>query len=88
MTLVKYSTVIDFLSENEKLLLEHESFHNLILGLAYGIRDQKIETLEPLYYSLKNTENTIIASILRSHSDRPLVITEMSHALAPKSLDT
>jgi ribosomal protein S18 acetylase RimI-like enzyme len=77
MILVQYDNINDFLLNNEELLLERESFHNLILGLAYGIRDKKIEDSGPLYYSILDENNLVIASALRSNEDRPLILTEM-----------
>lgn len=77
MKLVKHDNVQDFLIKNEELLLKKESFHNLILGLAYSIRDKKIEPTGPLYYSILDENNIAIAAALRSHSDRPFIVTEM-----------
>ena len=78
MKLAKHNNINDFLLKNETLLLERESFHNLILGLAYSIRDKKIEVTGPLYYSILNESNQVIASALRSNDDRPFIVTEMS----------
>lgn len=77
MKLVKHDNVQDFLINNEELLLKKESFHNLILGLAYSIRDKTIEPTGPLYYSIIDKNNIVIAAALRSHSDRPFIVTEM-----------
>lgn len=77
MKIIKYQNIEEFLNANEALLLEKESFHNLILGLAYGIRNKKIKTTKPLFYSIKENEK-VIACALRSNSDKPLIVTEMS----------
>jgi len=76
MKIIKYDNVSDFLSNNEELLVKKESFHNLILGLAYNIRDKKVEPTAPLYYSIQ-MNGEIIGGALRSHHDKPLIITEI-----------
>jgi predicted GNAT family acetyltransferase len=78
MKIIKHQDIEEFLNANEQLLLKKESFHNLILGLSYGIRNKKIETTEPLFYSIKENEE-VIACALRSNSDKPLIVTEMSN---------
>lgn len=77
MKLIQYDNINDFILHNEKLLLERESFHNLILGLAYSIRDKKLEVNSPLYYSVLDEHNQVTASALRSNEERPLIVTEM-----------
>lgn len=76
MKIIKHSNVEDFLSHNEEFLLKKESFHNLILGLAYNIKNKKIEPTSPLYYSITMNEK-IIGGALRSHDDRPFIVTEV-----------
>jgi predicted GNAT family acetyltransferase len=76
MQIIKHNDIKSFLIANEVLLLKNESFHNLILGLAYNIRDQKLELTDPIYYSIKNGDE-VIACALRSNSDRPLIVTKM-----------
>lgn len=76
MKIIKHDSVDDFLAMNEELLLAKESFHNLILGLAYGIRDHKVEPSLPLYYSIESN-GKVIACALRSNHDRPFIVTEM-----------
>lgn len=76
MNIIKHDNINDFLSDNEELLLKKESFYNLILGLAYNIKDKKIEPSEPLYYSIA-ANGKIIGAALRSNSARPLIITEL-----------
>lgn len=80
MKLIKHNCVQDFLAESEELLLKKESFHSLILGLAGNIRDQKLETTDPLFFSIRDDENRSIAAALRSNIDKPFVITEMPKA--------
>jgi predicted GNAT family acetyltransferase len=76
MKITKHENIDDFLVKTEKLLLEKESFHNLILGLAQGIQLKKIEPQLPLYYSVEDQGKTIAAA-LRSNAERPFVVTEM-----------
>lgn len=76
MKLIKHGHCEDFLSHNEELLLKNESFHNLMLGLAYGIRDKKVDTNEPLFYSITDGQE-VIACALRSNKEKPLIITKM-----------
>lgn len=76
MKIIKHDDVNDFLSDTEELLLKKESFHNLILGLAYNIREKKVEPSVPLYYSIE-MDGKIIGGVLRSHHDKPLIITEI-----------
>ena len=76
MKIIKHDSVDDFLSMNEEFLLAKESIHNLILGLAYSLRDKKLEPSDPLYYSIES-KGKIVASVLRSNYDKPLIITEM-----------
>lgn len=83
MNLIKHDNINDFLLNNEELLLRSESFHNLILGLAYSIRDKKIEVSEPLYYSIFDDNNLVVAAALRSNADRSIIVTEM----LPKAVD-
>ncbi|MBC7537761.1 MAG: GNAT family N-acetyltransferase [Bacteriovorax sp.] len=77
MKILKHQNVDEFLSYNEELLLKKESVYNLILGLAYGIQNKKIEPTEPLFYSLIENKK-VVACALRSNSDKPLIVTEMS----------
>ncbi|MDD4976788.1 MAG: GNAT family N-acetyltransferase [Bacteriovorax sp.] len=76
MKLIKHNNCEDFLAHNEELLIKNESFHNLMLGLAYGIRDKKFETNEPLFYSITDGFE-VIACALRSNKDKPLIVTKM-----------
>ena len=78
MQIIQYREIQDFLNENEALLIQNESFHNLMLGLAYAIRDKKIETTMPLFYSISEGQD-VIACALRSNDDRPLIVTHMPH---------
>jgi RimJ/RimL family protein N-acetyltransferase len=78
MEVITFSNCEDFLNINEKLLLKNESFHNLILGIAYNIRDKKIEATEPLFFTIKN-KDIVVACALRSNSEKPLALTEMSN---------
>ena len=74
--IIQHQDYNEFLINNEDMLLKKEGFHNLILGLAYSIRDKKIEPSKPLYYSLTE-DGKVIACALRSNTDRPLIVTEM-----------
>ena len=80
MKINQYDNVYDFLNECEDLLLKKESFHNLILGLAYAIRDHILEATEPLYFAIKDKNNVTIAAALKSNVERPFVITKMISA--------
>lgn len=80
MKIIKHISIEDFLAKSEELLLAKESFHNLILGLAYALRDKKMEPSKPLFYSIER-DGKIVASALRSNHDRPFIITEMSSEL-------
>lgn len=77
MKILKHTTCEEFLVYNESLLLKNESLNNLILGLAYMIKNKKMETTEPLYYSIVKNE-IVIGCALRSNVDKPLVITAMA----------
>ena len=77
MKIIQYDNLYDFLNDCEELLLNKESFYSLILGSAYGIRDQIIEPTEPLYFTIKDKNNVTVAAALRSNVERPFAITEM-----------
>jgi hypothetical protein len=79
MEIITHLNCEDFLNSNEELLLKKESFHNLILGIAYNIRDKKIEVTEPLFFTIKN-KDVVIACALRSNFEKPLALTEMSNS--------
>lgn len=56
--------------------MQKESFYNLPIGLALGIKNGSVEPVAPLYYSLIENNQTV-GCALRSHADRPLILTEM-----------
>lgn len=78
MHIIIHQNIQSFLNTNEELLLKQESFHNLLLGLAYNIRDQNPELIKPLYYSI-TVDDKVVACALRSTSDKPLIVTEMPY---------
>ncbi|MBC7712439.1 MAG: GNAT family N-acetyltransferase [Rhizobacter sp.] len=73
--IITHNSLQNFLAANEELLLAQESFHNLILGLAYGIRDGKVITSGPLYFSIEEN-GKVIACALRSNVERPFIVTQ------------
>jgi ribosomal protein S18 acetylase RimI-like enzyme len=77
MELIKHSHPEEFIAMNEAFLSQKESFHNLKLGLVYGIKAKTIVDTAPLYYSLVEN-NKSIGCAVRSNSDRPLTISEMT----------
>ncbi|MBY0413699.1 MAG: GNAT family N-acetyltransferase [Bdellovibrionales bacterium] len=79
MRLIKHSTSEEFIEMNEKFLIQKESFHNLKLGLVYGIKAKTIIDTAPLYYSIVDGEQSSGCAV-RSNNDRPLTISEMSKA--------
>ncbi|MFM6929596.1 MAG: GNAT family N-acetyltransferase [Bdellovibrio sp.] len=76
MELIKYERIEDFLRDSEDFLMESESLHNLILGLASSIRDKEFLPRSPLFYSVKLHEK-VIACALLSSDERPLMLTRM-----------
>jgi predicted GNAT family acetyltransferase len=82
MKIIKYQCIEDFLRDSEELLMENESLHNLILGLAFNMRDKVFIPVNPLVYSVKDGDK-IIACALISSDEKPLMLTKMP----PKALD-
>lgn len=78
MKLVKHTTPEEFILMNEAFLSQKESFHNLKLGLVYGLKAKTIIDTQPLYYSIVENDKSI-ACALRSNIDRPLTISAMSN---------
>lgn len=76
MKLIKYQHIEDFLQDSEEFLMENESLHNLILGLAFSMRDRKFIPSNPLFYSLKDHQD-VIACALLSSDEKPLMLTRM-----------
>jgi predicted GNAT family acetyltransferase len=74
---VQYNNANSFLKDCEHFLAIKESFHNLKLGIASSIIENKIETTEPLYFGIKEN-NQLIGCALRSNIDRPLAITSLN----------
>lgn len=78
--IIKHYSIENFLLMNEEILLIRESFYNLMLGLAYGLRDKKIESSDPLYYSIE-VNGKVAGCALRSNHDKPFIVTEISNEL-------
>jgi predicted GNAT family acetyltransferase len=76
--IIKYESIQYFLENNQSYLLIKESFHNLILGLANNVLDQKAEVNELLLWGIQDKAGVLVACAVRIHVDRPLIVTEMS----------
>ncbi|MBN2695748.1 GNAT family N-acetyltransferase [bacterium] len=83
MKVLKLNTIDEFLDYNESFLTKKESFYNLILGLAYSIKNGKIELDNPLFYTIINDENRVVGAALRTNEKKNINITNISF----KSID-
>jgi predicted GNAT family acetyltransferase len=74
--LVEHKSIDEFLLQNKDFLMQKESFYNLPIGLALGIQNGSVQPASPLYFSLIENNQTV-GCALRSHEDRPVILTEM-----------
>lgn len=77
--LIQHLHIDDFLKANKEFLLQTESFYNLPLGLSLGIQNGTVEPDAPLYFSLLENGRSK-GCALRSHAERPIILTEMPAA--------
>ncbi|MCP4913199.1 MAG: GNAT family N-acetyltransferase [Oligoflexia bacterium] len=66
----------EFLNLNEDILLKNESMNNLMLGLANGAVERPDRFQNAFFVTVYENEN-IIGQSVRTHGDRPLMISEM-----------
>ncbi len=76
MKIIRESSIQDFLAKNEESLLARESEHNLLLGLANGILDNKRSSDEALYYTIE-IEGRPVGQAMRTDCNKPLILSNM-----------
>lgn len=75
----EFNNSYEFIQKCEPLLLASESFHNLKLGLSTAIKENILETSEPIFISVYENDS-LVGCALRTNVDKPLAISQLSSA--------
>ncbi|MFT6070954.1 MAG: putative GNAT family acetyltransferase [Bacteriovoracaceae bacterium] len=87
MKIIREKSIQEFLYKNEELLLKKESEHNLLLGLALGIRNKKRPSNDVLCYTIEK-KGTPVGQVLRTDPGKPLILSCMNPELILPLVET